>query len=548
MSLPKNVRPRGRSTVGRWRSWSFRAAAGLVVFPVPRQPEQAIAEGRVRGAGSAVGAVDTGGAACKVGAIDGSNVGSNGCHVDRGTGSVLALLAATPRWPDVNPRQLIDESPMSGYQWRLVALCVVLNVLDGFDVVSAAFTASSLAEEFGTSGSELGVVISAAFVGMAAGSMLLSPVGDRYGRRPVTLFAFALCVVGPLLAATAGSYIELALWRFVTGAGVGGALACATVLVSEYSSRRWRPMALSVFLVGTSIGMAGGGAVATMLNSALGWRSVFLVSGVVGAVFLLVLVAGLPESISYLMARRPVGGLDRINRFLRRCGHRPVSGWGQEPDALSGSSASRTELFGMTGRRSTLLLWVAFFAIMSGNYFATNWTPYLLASAGMGEVESAAIGIMIPLGGMFGSLLYGVLAMRWTGRGLNAILLASAAVGLLVFTLSTAVLAVVYVFGILVGVLLSASITGLYAVAAEVYTAGARNAGIGMALGVGRVAGIIAPLVVGVLLDANWTIIGLGTVFAAVTLIGGVAVGGIPTRSVGRAELVGDGVDRTGER
>ncbi|MBN9739192.1 hypothetical protein PP1_029810 [Pseudonocardia sp. P1] len=79
--------------------------------------------------------------------------------------------------------------------------------------------------------------------------------------------------------------------------------------------------------------------------------------------------------------------------------------------------------------------------------------------------------------------------------------------------------------GILVGVLLPASITDLRAVAAEVYTALARNTGIGMALGVGRVSGIIAPLVAGVLLDANWSIIGLGMVSAAVTLIGCVAVG-----------------------
>ena len=85
--------------------------------------------------------------------------------------------------PDV--RGAIDEGPMSPFQVTAIGLCVVLNMLDGFDVLVMAFTASEVAKEWALSGASLGVLLSAGLFGMAGGSLFVAPWADRFGRRAI---------------------------------------------------------------------------------------------------------------------------------------------------------------------------------------------------------------------------------------------------------------------------------------------------------------------------------------------------------------------------
>ncbi|EGD45377.1 major facilitator family transporter [Nocardioidaceae bacterium Broad-1] len=159
----------------------------------------------------------------------------------------------------MNLRARIDAAAMTPYQWMVVALCVLLNCLDGFDVMAMAFTASSLTEEFALSGSELGVLLSAGLVGMAVGSLALAPVADVIGRRPLILISVGLATVGMLLSAAAPSALLLGLARVVTGLGVGGILASTNVIASEYASARWRGLAIGLYTAGYGIGATLGG-------------------------------------------------------------------------------------------------------------------------------------------------------------------------------------------------------------------------------------------------------------------------------------------------
>ena len=58
----------------------------------------------------------------------------------------------------MNITQRISAAPMSGYQWLIIALCTVMNCLDGFDVMAVAFTGPSLVEEFDLTGSQFGLL------------------------------------------------------------------------------------------------------------------------------------------------------------------------------------------------------------------------------------------------------------------------------------------------------------------------------------------------------------------------------------------------------
>ncbi len=148
----------------------------------------------------------------------------------------------------------LETARMTPYQWLLVGVATFLNALDGYDVLAMAFTATAVTDEFGLNGGELGVLLSTGLVGMAVGSLMIGPMADRFGRQKLLVAALGVNALGLGLSATAGSALSLGIWRVVTGLGIGGILATVTVIVSEYSNRRHRGMAVSIFTAGYGVG------------------------------------------------------------------------------------------------------------------------------------------------------------------------------------------------------------------------------------------------------------------------------------------------------
>jgi len=408
----------------------------------------------------------------------------------------------------MNLRARIDAAAMTPYQWMVVALCVLLNCLDGFDVMAMAFTASSLTEEFALSGSELGVLLSAGLVGMAVGSLALAPVADVIGRRPLILISVGLATLGMLLSAVAPSAVLLGLARVVTGLGVGGILASTNVIASEYASARWRGLAIGLYTAGYGIGATLGGVAARGMLADLGWRSVFVAGGVATGVALILLVVLLPESVDFLVQRRPRQAVERINRILGRLGQPAITS-----DALEAAPRPTTRhrsgnpgvLLSADLRRSTLLIWVAFLATMFGFYFVNSWTPQLLVTSGMAEADAVTAGMMLALGGTAGSVLYGLVASRLDSRLVLIGFTVLSALTMVVFITSTALLTVALIIGVVVGALINGCIAGLYTITPAVYGTEIRSTGMGWAIGIGRIGAILSPMLAGRLLDASWT-------------------------------------------
>lgn len=427
----------------------------------------------------------------------------------------------------MNLRARIDAAAMTPYQWMVVALCVLLNCLDGFDVMAMAFTASSLSEEFALSGSELGVLLSAGLVGMAVGSLALAPVADVIGRRPLILISVGLATLGMLLSAAAPTAVLLGLARVVTGLGVGGILASTNVIASEYASARWRGLAIGLYTAGYGIGATLGGVAARAMLTDLGWRSVFVAGGVATGAALVLLLVLLPESVDFLVQRRPRQAVERINRILGRLGHAAVTA-----DSLAATPRATTRhrsgnpgvLLSADLRRSTLLIWVAFLATMFGFYFVNSWTPQLLVTSGLSEADAVTAGMMLALGGTVGSVLYGLVASRLDSRLVLIGFTVLSAVTMVVFITSTAVLTVALIIGVGVGALINGCIAGLYTITPAVYGAEIRSTGMGWAIGIGRIGAILSPMLAGRLLDASWTPVNLYVGAAVVVAVSAVAL------------------------
>ncbi len=214
-------------------------------------------------------------------------------------------------------REILNHKSMNSYQWFVVILCVFLIIVDGFDVMVMAFTAAAVSKEWVLTGSQLGGLLSAGLVGMAMGSIFLAPWADKKGRRPLILFCLLISGIGMILSALVQSALQLGILRFVTGLGIGGILASSNVLASEYASNRWRSLAVSLQPTGYAIGATIGGLIAVILIDQFGWRSVFLTGGIMTFVMLIVTYFTLPESLEFLLVKKPTNALERINSLTK---------------------------------------------------------------------------------------------------------------------------------------------------------------------------------------------------------------------------------------
>src|SRR5690606_16241502 len=176
---------------------------------------------------------------------------------------------------NMDPRDQINKQNMTTLQVIVVAITVLLNAMDGYDVLSISFASPGIAAEWGVSSAALGVVLSMELIGMAIGSVLIGGVADKIGRRPTLLGCLLVMASGMILATTAGDAVQLSIWRVYTGLGIGGMLACTNAVVAEFSSDRRRAMCISLMVIGYPLGGTVFGMFASVLLESFNWRAVF---------------------------------------------------------------------------------------------------------------------------------------------------------------------------------------------------------------------------------------------------------------------------------
>jgi MFS transporter, AAHS family, vanillate permease len=419
-----------------------------------------------------------------------------------------------------NVRQLLAKGPITGFQLGAIAVCVGLNMLDGFDVLAMAFSASGVKAAWALSDGRLGWLLSAGLIGMAAGALALAPCADFVGRRRIVLSAAGIAALGMLSSVWARDFSDLLTLRVITGIGIGGTIASAAVVVSEYASDRWRTTALAAYSTGYPVGATLGGVLTAHFMPEYGWRSAFAIGGVMSFLMALVALWGLPESLDFLLTRRPPGALVRLNALLARLGQRTLS---TLPEAARAGEVQRVPLELLLTAR-TLLVWLMFFCTMAAFYFSVSWTPRLLNAAGASAALGLAAGVLFNLGGIAGCGGFTLAAVRFDAhRLLLGSLIASAllvaAFGVAVHHVGSALWT-----ALLLGLITNAAMSGLYAVGPPLYPAAVRASGMGWAVGVGRLGAILAPIVTGTLLDAGWAPANLYFLFAVPLVVAAIAL------------------------
>jgi benzoate transport len=425
-------------------------------------------------------------------------------------------------------RQLIAKGPLTGFQLSAIAVCVGLNMLDGFDVLAMAFSASGVKAAWALSDGRLGWLLSAGLIGMAVGSLALAPCADFVGRRRIVLIAASVAALGMLGSVWARDFTELLALRTLTGVGIGATIASAAVVVSEYASDRWRTTALAAYSTGYPVGATLGGVLTAHFMPEYGWRSAFAIGGVMSLLMVLIALWGLPESLDFLITRRPRGALARLNALLARSG-RPALSTLPEAPREAGEQHGRVPLeLLFTGR--TLLVWLMYFCTMAAFYFSVSWTPRLLNAAGASAALGLAAGVLFNLGGIAGCGGFTLAAARFDAHRLQLGSLIASALLVAAFGVAVHHVDVALWTALLLGLITNAAMSGLYAVGPPLYPAAVRASGMGWAVGIGRLGAILAPILTGTLLDAGWAPAQLYFLFAFPLVVAAIAMLGIGLR------------------
>jgi AAHS family 4-hydroxybenzoate transporter-like MFS transporter len=397
--------------------------------------------------------------------------------------------------------QLIDERPMSGMQVGVIALCAAVIFLDGYDIQTLAATVNWLSAEWHLTRADFTLAQTAALVGYAGSAALVAGLGDRWGRRPILILAAALMGTASLLTASSHNVLELSLWRFLTGAGFGASVPNATAITSEFVPARRRAALITIMYANIALGAVVAGFAAPPVYAAFGWRAVFIVGGIGPILVGLMLWLRLPESIRFLMEKRPDDG--RIVAILSRLAPDIDP---REAILTARSDVDRQSviaLFAPLYRARTLLLWLGVALNMLSLFFLISWLPALLNSAGWSPADASRGGVMLQIGGIVSGLILAwyVDRARTVPAMVTAYIVTAASLGLLVIVPSDS--GAWWLLLLTIGAGTSGTQFAFNALSAAFYPSLIRSTGVGWAVSAGRLGAILGPALGGIILNAQ---------------------------------------------
>ena len=310
----------------------------------------------------------------------------------------------------IDAQALINEAPISKYQWLIAIVCFFIVFVDGIDTAAMGFIAPALAQDWGVDRSQLGPVMSAALGGMIIGALVSGPTADRFGRKVVLSVSMLIFGGFTLASAYAPDLDTLVVLRFLTGIGLGAAMPNATTLFSEYCPKRSRSLLVTCMFCGYNLGMATGGFISSWLIPKFGWHSLFFLGGWSPLILMFLVVFFLPESYRFLIVKgRDSSKVQKILTHIAPAQVQGVTEFHVPEEKIDG--AEKKGVFGMLFSKQyvkgTVLLWLTYFMGLVMIYLLTSWLPTLMRETGATMERAAFIGGLFQFGGVLSALFIG---------------------------------------------------------------------------------------------------------------------------------------------
>src|SRR5436305_1059440 len=202
----------------------------------------------------------------------------------------------------------LDRLPWGRFHTRVVVALGITWILDGLEVTLAGALSGALKEspvlEF--TNADVGIASSAYLAGAVLGAVFFGWLTDRLGRKRLFFITLAVYLVATAATAFSWDLASFMLFRFLTGAGIGGEYTAINSTIQELVPARYRGWTDLVINGSFWIGAAlGAGASIVLLDPALlppdiGWRVAFLTGTLLGLIIFLMRF-WIPESPRWLM-------------------------------------------------------------------------------------------------------------------------------------------------------------------------------------------------------------------------------------------------------
>lgn len=442
----------------------------------------------------------------------------------------------------------LDSIPFRRAHVLILVLVAFGALFDAIEQYNVGLAAPQIAAQWALSNTQVGLLTTLTFAGMALGSLIAGVTGDRYGRRITYMYNLLLYTLGALLAAFAPDIGWLLVARFIVGIGLGGELNTGLTLVAELIPTKYRGAAVAtVNIAAGGLGIFASSALAALilgpLESALGgptlaWRWLL---GLLALPALLVFVYRwfLPESPRYLLVE---GRVEEANSVLTRLAAnrlRPVKGMPvtryigvAEGVRLPRQRVRLREIFHGRLARNTIVIWVVSAMTFGAQVTITVFMPTVLVSRGFDVSTSLAYTTVINVGGLIGAVLASVFGYRIKRRivlGYGSLL---AVVVAIAFGMSSN-LAMILVLGGALQLMFIMLNTTTWVWAPELYPTRVRAFGTGASVTVALVAASLIPLLAGLIFDASgalgmFVLVGAMYIVMAVTVRFGPETHGVP--------------------
>ncbi|MDB5718381.1 MAG: pcaK 1 [Sphingomonas bacterium] len=412
----------------------------------------------------------------------------------------MATLAATTF------SEALARTPIRTFQWVTLAVCLLVLVSDGIDMQLLGIVSPLVIKDFGVDRGTFGIAMSAALVGFGLGAWGGGWLGDVVGRRYALALAALIFAVATIVASRADGVWSMALWRVLGGLGFGAAYSNSLAMASEWLPERWRPVTVSTLSVGTPLGGTVVGWLGPDLAEAYGWRGAFVIFGVATLLLVLIVLAVMRDSPSFLLSR---GKPEQAARVARRVLKEDVTLVAERHDTDTAGGPSIGVLH-RTNLRLNIGVGTAFAATALVAYGILNWSTTFLTAAGFTLDQAGNAVSVAGITSLVGSIAAGVFTRRFGSRRVMAtvsasLLLLLLALAFFVETLPAAPSAgqrvLVVTFLGAAAAVFSAGIATMYVIMALGYPQSCRSAGIGFGIFMSRVGAIAASGLGGALLD-----------------------------------------------
>ena len=417
----------------------------------------------------------------------------------------------------------LENLPVGSFHYKLLVVTGLGWLFDSMDTGLISFVLPVLAKEWGLSPEQVGWIGSVGLIGMALGAVSAGTIADKFGRKNVFAATVILYSVSTGLCAIAWSYESLLLFRFLVGFGLGGELPVAATLMSEYAPSRLRGRFIVLLESFWGLGWLVAALISYLLIPKFGWQVAFII-GALPALYVFLIRLHMPESIRYLISKGKVDKARQIILDLEKKLGVPSKPFDNEflDEATPIFKLNVFTLWNKIFRVRTLMLWLAWFGIVFSYYGIFMWLPSIVFTQGFEVVKTFEYVLIMTLAQMPGyfaaAFLVDVIGRRYT---LSLFLLMSGVCAYFFGNAATA--SELLLWGASMSFFNLGAWGVIYTYTPELYPTAIRALGSGWAAGFGRIGGMTAPMLVGMLLangaPINLIFIMFASVFVAISII-----------------------------